>query len=107
MSAMYAVMKMFSSRQDSYIHYMQELQRAQTTQRRLRGCVCRHQRAVRVAQNEIGNFMTALDARQGQFVHAVAERDTARAELHGGCAKRDDVICLAENREAARIRTVF
>ena len=29
MSAMYAVMKMFYSRQDSYINYMQELQRAQ------------------------------------------------------------------------------
>jgi len=35
MSAMYAVMKMFYSRQDSYISCMQELQRAQATQRRL------------------------------------------------------------------------
>ena len=34
-SAMYAVMKMFYSHQDSYISYMQELQRAQATQRRL------------------------------------------------------------------------
>ena len=43
--------------------------------------MCRHRRAVRAAQNEIGNYMTALEARQGQFVHAVAKRDAARAEL--------------------------
>ena len=78
---MYAVMKMFYSRQDRYISCMQELQRAQAAQRRLRGHVRRHRRAVRVAQNEIGNYMIALDACQGQFVYAVAERDAARAEL--------------------------
>ena len=81
MSAMYAIMTMFYSHQDSYINCMQELQRAQAAQRRLRGHVRRHQRAVRVAQNEIGNFMTALYARRGQFVRAVVERDAARAEL--------------------------
>ena len=41
----------------------------------------RHQRVVRAAQNEIGNYMTTLEARQGQFDHAVVERDEARAEL--------------------------
>ena len=51
--------------------------------------------------------MTALDARWGQFVRAIAERDAARAELQGVRAERDDVIHLAETREAARIRTVF
>ena len=65
MSAMYVVMKMFYSRQDSYISFMQELQRAQATQRRMRGHVHRHQRAVKAAQNEIGNFMIALDTRRG------------------------------------------
>ena len=80
-SAMYVVMKMFYSRQDSYISCMQELQRAQATWRRMREHVRRHKRAVSVAQNEIGNYMIALEAHQGQFVHAVAERDAARAEL--------------------------
>ena len=41
----------------------------------------RHQRAVRAAQNEIGNYMIALEARRGQFVHAIAERDAAIAEV--------------------------
>ena len=40
-----------------------------------------HRRVVRAAQNEIGNYMTALEAHWGQFVQAVAERDEARAEL--------------------------
>ena len=65
MSVMYAVVRMFYSRQDSYISCMQELQRAQATQRRMRGHVRRHRRVVRAAQNEIGNYMTALEARQG------------------------------------------
>ena len=81
MSAMYAVMKMFYSCQDSYISCMQELQRAQAAQRRMRGHVHMHRRVVRATQNEVGNYMIALEARRGQFVHAVAERDAARAEL--------------------------
>ena len=81
MSAMFVVMRMFYYRQDSYISYMQELQRAQATQHRMRGHVRRHRRVVRAAQNEIGNYMTALEAHQGQFVRAVAEGDAARAEL--------------------------
>ena len=72
MSVMYAVMMMFYSRQDSYISCMQELHRAQAAQCWMRGHVCRHRRAVRVAQNEICNYMTALEARRGQFAHAVA-----------------------------------
>ena len=63
----------------------------------------RHRRVVRVAQNEIGNYMIALEAHQVQFVHAIAERDVARAELQDVRAKRDEVIHLAETREAARI----
>ena len=51
--------------------------------------------------------MIALEARRGQFVHAIAERDATRAELHGVHAERDDVIRLAETKEAARIRTLF
>ena len=51
--------------------------------------------------------MTALEACWGQFVHAVAKRDAARAELQDVHAKRDEVIHLAETREAARIWTVF
>ena len=60
---------------------MQELQRAQAAQRRMLERVRWHQRAVIVAQNEIGNYMIALEARWGQFVHAVAERDAAIAEV--------------------------
>ena len=41
------------------------------------------------------------------MVNAVAERDVARAEIHDVHAERDEVICLAEAREVARIRTVF
>ena len=62
MSVMYAVMRMFYSRQDSYINCMLELQRAQATQRRMRAHVHRHQRAIRVAQHEIDNFTIALEA---------------------------------------------
>ena len=67
----------------------------------------RHQRAVRATQNEIGNYMTALEARRGQFVHAVAERDAAIAEVQGIHVERDEAIHLAETREAARIWMVF
>ena len=67
----------------------------------------RHRRAVRAAQNEIRNYMTALDARRREFVHAVAEKDAARAELQDVRTERDEVICHAETREVARIWTMF
>ena len=51
--------------------------------------------------------MTILEACRGQFVRAVAERDVAIAEVQGIRAERDEAIHHAENREAARIRTVF
>ena len=41
------------------------------------------------------------------MVNAVVERDVARAEIQDVRAERDEVIRLAEAREAARIRTVF
>ena len=107
MSAMYAIMKMFYSHQDSYISCMQELQKAQAAQHRMREHVHRHKRAVRVAQNEIGNYMTALEACWGHFVHAAAERDAAIAKVQGIHAERDEAIHLAESREAAWIRAVF
>ena len=47
--------------------------------------------------------MTALEAHQGQFVHAIAERDATKAELLDVHAERDKVILLAETREVARI----
>ena len=69
----------------------------------MRGRVRRHRREVRAAQNEICNYVTALEAHRGQFVHAVAERDATRAELQDVHAERDEVIRLAETREATRI----
>ena len=60
---------------------MQELQRAQAAQRRMQERVRRHQRAITAAQNEIGNYMIALEAHRGLFVGPVAERDTAIAEV--------------------------
>ena len=86
---------------------MQELQRAQVAQRRMRERVHRHRRVVRAAQNQVGNYMIALEARQGQFVRAVAERDAALAEVQGIRMERDEAIHLAKTREAARIRMVF
>ena len=47
--------------------------------------------------------MTALEARWGQFVRAVAERDATIAEVQGIHVERDEAIHLAETREAARI----
>ena len=73
----------------------------------MHGRVHRHRRAVRVAQHEIDNFEIALAARQRQFGLVVAERNAVRDELQGVCAERDEVIHLAKNREAARIRTIF
>ena len=67
----------------------------------------RHQSAIRAAQNEIGNYMTALEVRRGQFVRAVAERDAAIAEVQGIHVERDEAIRLAKTREAARIQMVF
>ena len=81
MSAMYAVMRMFYSRQDSYINCMLELQRAQAAQRRMRACVRRHRRALRAAQHEIDGFVVSLEARRRQFGLAVRERNAAQAEL--------------------------
>ena len=51
--------------------------------------------------------MIALEAHQGQFVHAIAERDAAIAKVQGIHVERDEAIRLAKTREAARIRTVF
>ena len=67
----------------------------------MQGRVRKHQRVVRGAQNEIGNYMIALEAHRGQFVRAVAERDAAIAEVQEIHAERDEAICLAESREAA------
>ena len=47
--------------------------------------------------------MIALEACRGQFIHAVVETDVARAKLQDVHAERDEVIHLAETREAARI----
>ena len=73
MSAMYEVMRMFYSWQDSYVNCMLELQRAHAAQRRMRSRVCRHRRALRAAQHEIDNFEIALEARRRQFGLAVRE----------------------------------
>ena len=67
----------------------------------------RHWRAAREAQREIDNAITALEAHWVQLVNAIAERDVARAKIEDVRAERDEVIRLAEAREAARIRTVF
>ena len=107
MSAMYAVMRMFYSRQDSYINCMLELQRAKAAQRQMCARVRRHRRAIRAAQHEIDNFGIALVARWRQFGLVVVERNAARDELQGVHAEQDEVIRLAKNREAARIRIVF
>jgi len=69
--------------------------------------VRRHQRAAREAKWETDNAITTLEARQVQLVNAVAERDVARAEIHDIHAERDEVIRLAETREATRIQPVF
>ena len=63
----------------------------------------RHQRAAKEAQQETDNAITALEARRVQLVNAIVERDVARAEIHDIHAERDEVIRLAEAREAARI----
>ena len=63
----------------------------------------RHRRVAREAQQEADNAITALEARRVQLVNAVAKRDIARAELQDVRAERDEVIRLAETREAARI----
>ena len=67
----------------------------------------RHQRAAREAHRETDNAITALEACRVQLVNAIAERDVARAEIQEVHAERDEVICLADAREAARIWTVF
>ena len=41
------------------------------------------------------------------MVNGVVERDVARAETQDVHAERDQVICLAETREVARIKTVL
>ena len=67
----------------------------------------RHRRAAREAQREANNAIIALEARWVQLVNAIAERDAARVELQDVHAERDEVIHLAETREAARIQTMF
>ena len=67
----------------------------------------RHQRVAKEAQRETDNAITTLEARRVQLVNAVVERDVARAKLWDIHAERDEVIRLAEAREAARIQTMF
>ena len=67
----------------------------------------RHWRAAREAQQETDNAITALEAHWVQLVNDVVERDVARAEIQDIHAERDEVIHLAEAREAARIQTMF
>jgi len=81
MRAMFAVLKMFYSCQDSYVSCMLKLRRAQAAQRQLRGRVRRHRRAAKEAQWETNNAIIALEAHRVHLVNAVAERDVARAEL--------------------------
>ena len=63
----------------------------------------RHRRAAREAQREADNTIIALEARRVLLMNVVAEIDVARAKLQDIRAERDEVICLAKTREAARI----
>jgi len=107
MSAMLAVLKMYYVRQDTYIEAMLALQQAQSGQRKLRKRVCKHRKAFSDAQAEIQNYHTALQARRNQVENAVRERNEAQAHMMQMTRERDDVMRLAENREAARVRALF
>jgi len=107
MSAMLAVLKLYYVRQDTYIKAMLVLQQAQAGQRKLRKCVRKHRKAFSDAQAEIQNYHTALQARCNQVENAVRERNEAQARMMQMTRERDDAMRLAENREAARVRTMF
>ena len=67
----------------------------------------RHQWAAREAQRETNNAIIGLEACWVQLVKAIAERNSGSTELQDIRGERDEVIHLAETREAARIQTVF
>ena len=105
MSAMFAVMKMFYARQDtwdfwqeSYTTCMDRVMRAEATQRKLRKRVCKHKKVAREACWNTDEAYTALGSLHTQMEQVDQQRATTQA------ARADDQAVLAglqEQLEAA------
>ena len=48
-----------------------------------------------------------MHARRNQVENAVRERNEVQARMMQMTRERDEAMCLAENREAARVRALF
>ena len=64
MSAMIAILKMFYDRQSTYVSVLIALQQAQKERRKWKKRACKYGNELRIAQNDIGGLMSALEARR-------------------------------------------
>ena len=64
MSAMMVVLKMFHDHQNTYVSVLIALQQAQNERRKWKKHARKYGNELRAAQNEIGGFMDALEARR-------------------------------------------
>ena len=64
MSAMMAVLKMFYDRESTYVSVLTALQQAHNERSKWKERARKYGNELRAAQNEIGGFMDALEARR-------------------------------------------
>ena len=100
MSAMFAVMKMFYTRpdtrdfwQESYTTCWDKLMRAKAAQRKLRKCVCKHNKAASEARWETDQAYVALGNLHTQIEQVDQQRAVAQE------ARADDQAVLARLQE--------
>jgi len=66
---------------------------------------CKSGKEPRIAQNDIGGLMSALQNCRQQFVGVVRERDVNHDRIMQLTHERDDALRLAQTRDNARIMT--
>ena len=81
MSAMMVVLKLFQDRQGTYVSALTALRQALKEQLTWKKRACKNGKELRIALNDIGGLMSALENRRQQYVRVVKERDVNHEQI--------------------------
>jgi len=104
---MMAILMLFQDRQGTYVGALIALRQALKEQLMWKKRACKNGKELRIAQNDIGGLMSALENRRQRFVSVVRERDVNQDRIMQLTRERDDALCLAQTRDNARIMIVI
>ena len=82
---------------------MTALRQALNEQLKWKKRACKNGKELRIARNDIGGLMSALENRRQQYVRVVRERDVNHEKILQLTHERDDALCLAQTRDNARV----